>query len=614
MFKSIKIVPIPKVFQLEDGYFILPEKVTISFKDFVKDLNMLRVIKAFGKYKPSFKVQNDLSCVNFIKTDILESAYEIKVSQDGIFVYASDARGMFYAIQTLKQITFENKVKCCYINDYPDLKLRGVMLDISRSKVPKVETLKEVFDLLAFLKFNHVELYVEGFSYEYKSFPNVLKDKNYLSVDEYKLLEAYAFENFLDFVPNQNGFGHMQDWLDLEEYHNLAECEEGFTIWGAWRKSSTLNPLDEKSIEHVKQMYKDMLPNTKSKYFNMNFDEPYELGHGKSKEKTEETSVCDVYIDYLHKLSSVVKDYGKTPLIWGDVVIKHPDAIKKIDPDIILVDWGYTKTYPFEPHAKMLDEQKRKFVLAGGTSTWGVVTCRYEDMYRSIKNSCENAIKYNGLGTLTTDWGDIGHLQYLPNSYLGFIHASLFNWNSNVSEEEHNEIFEYALEKLVGQKEKEALLSLSKYTELEGEYRDYGSRLFYHILWAEHAQNNENPLEFFLTKMKSNYLSEESVNKISDLLNEVYNKLFKLESLVARELLNSVSLLKTLLEINKKLQRQCNDFRSEIKALEDYEATHLALWTTRNKEAGFKFSINRIKWLKQILVQIEMKGDKNEKN
>ena len=70
MFKSIKIVPVPKVLKLEDGYFILPEIVTISFKNFVKDLNMLRVIKAFSKYLPSFKVQNDLSCVNFIITSV----------------------------------------------------------------------------------------------------------------------------------------------------------------------------------------------------------------------------------------------------------------------------------------------------------------------------------------------------------------------------------------------------------------------------------------------------------------------------------------------------------------------------------------------------------------
>lgn len=612
MFKSIRIVPVPKVFKLEDGYFSLPLVTTISFKNFVKDLNILRVIKAISKWIPSFKIVNSSSCVNFIKSDMLEEAYEIKVSKAGIDVLASTPKGCFYAIQTLKQLIVDGKVPCCFIKDFPDLKVRGAMLDISRSKVPTVETLKNVFDILANLKFNHVELYVEGFSYEYKSFPNVLVDKNYLTQDEYKVLEAYAFENFLDFVPNQNGFGHMGDWLALDEYKHLAECEEGFTIWGAWRKTTTLNPLDESSIKHVEKMYGDMLPYTKSKYFNMNFDEPYELGHGKSKVKTDLSTVEDVYIEYMHKLAKVVRSYNKIPMIWGDVVIKHPDAISKIDDDIILIDWGYTKTYPFEPHAKMLNEQKRKFMLAGGTSTWGVITCRYQDMYESIKNSCINAYKYGGLGTLTTDWGDIGHLQYLPNTYLGLIHASLFNWNQSISDEEHDIAFNYYLEKLVGSVIKDVLLKLSKYTELEGDYRDYGSRLFYHILWAEHAQNNSSPVEFFDTKMKYNFLSEESTKKLLDLFNEVYDQLINLESLEAKELLNSVNLLKTLLEINKKLQSNNSNFEEEIKALEDFEAHHLVLWNARNKETGFKFSINRIKWLKQILVQKIKKGDKNE--
>ena len=51
------------------------------------------------------------------------------------------------------------------IDDYPDLKLRGVMLDISRSKVPTLSTLKKLVDKFATLKLNHLELYVEGFSF-----------------------------------------------------------------------------------------------------------------------------------------------------------------------------------------------------------------------------------------------------------------------------------------------------------------------------------------------------------------------------------------------------------------------------------------------------------------
>lgn len=604
-----RIVPKPKLFDLKVGYFNLPKCVNISFKNASLLTDTYKLFKHLRNIFTDFKVVEDKSIISFIKIDLEDEAYEIVVDTDHIDIFASSTIGWFYALQSLKQIIVDGRIPCSVIKDKPNLKLRGVMLDISRSKVPKVETLKSLFDLFATLKYNHVELYVEGFSFEYKSFPNVLNDKNYLTLEEYLELQEYAVENFLDFVPNQNGFGHMADWLDRPEYHKLAECEEGFTIWGAFRKPSTLNPQDEQSIKHVSKMYDDMLPHTKSKYFNMNFDEPYELGHGKSKEVASQTSIEDVYIDYLHKLVKEVRKYDKTPMIWADVVIKHPEAVKKINDDIILIDWGYTKIYPFESHAKMLSECNRKFILAGGTSTWGVITCRYDDMYQSINNSAINAYKYGGLGIIVTDWGDIGHLQYLPNSYMGFIHGAICAWSG-----ENEEDMKYMLEKIVGKDVSEVLLKLSRYTELEGEYRDYGSRLFYHILWSEHSNQYEDRMKFFDEKIKSSFLSDESINKLNNLINEVEIKLSNLESknLEVEELLNSTKLLKTLLVINKKLQDASNNFEKEIKELEDFEANHLVLWNARNKEAGLKFSINRIIWLKQILIQKTTKGDNNE--
>lgn len=606
MLNSVKIIPNPKVFKLIDGYFYFPKKTTVTFRNCCKDQNVLRLLK---QIIPTFEVVEEPSIITFYKSDLKEETYEINVSSTSIDIFASSPKGWFYALQSLRQIIKNERIPCCYIQDYPDLSVRGVMLDISRSKVPKVETLKNVFDLLAFLKYNHVELYVEGFSFEYKSFKEVLKDGNYLTLDEYLELEKYAFDNFLEFVPNQNGFGHMTDWLEIPEYARFAECPDGFEIWGSWKKPSTFNPLDEDAIKHVEKMYGDMLPHTKSKYFNMNFDEPFELGHGKSKEAVLASSVEDVFIDYLHKLAKVVRSYGKTPLIWGDVVIKHPDAFDKIDEDIILIDWGYSKGYDFESHAKVLNEKNRKYILAGGTSTWGVITSRYEDMYKSISNSASAAKSHNGLGIIVTDWGDIGHLQYLPNSYIGFIHGAISSWSS-----ENEEDVIYMLEQIVGKDIADILLKLSRYTELEGPYRDYGSRLFYHILWSEHAQKYKDPMSFFNQKLQYNLLDEESIQKLSDLFKDVKTQLLKLESekLEVRELLNSVSLLETLLEINKKLRLTEVDFIEEIKALEEYEVQHLALWNERNKEAGFKFSINRIKWLKQILVQKSKKGDKHE--
>ena len=49
----------------------------------------------------------------------------------------------------------------CRIEDWPDFAARGVMLDISRDKVPTLATLTGLVDLLAGWKINQLQLYTE---------------------------------------------------------------------------------------------------------------------------------------------------------------------------------------------------------------------------------------------------------------------------------------------------------------------------------------------------------------------------------------------------------------------------------------------------------------------
>ena len=49
--------------------------------------------------------------------------------------------------------------------------------------------------------------------------------------------------------------------------------------------------------------------------------------------------IGNVYIDYVLKAYEIIKQYQKTPLIWGDVLIKHPDLLGRLPKDMIFVDW-----------------------------------------------------------------------------------------------------------------------------------------------------------------------------------------------------------------------------------------------------------------------------------
>lgn len=547
------------------------------------------------------EIRQDLSIEN-------EEEYHLIIQEDRIQIISKTEKAAFYGLVTLKQLQSEQIIETQEIKDKPDLEVRGLMLDISRAKVLNVSSIKKIIDLMAELKYNHLELYVEGFSYEYKNIKEALADKNYLTQEEYLEVEKYAIEKYIDFVPNQNGFGHMSDWLALDKFKELAECPDGFEIWGSKRPPSTLDPTNPKSFELVKQMYEEMIPFTKSKYFNMNFDEPYELGHGKSKQECLKTSTEDVYIEYLEKLANVVRKYNKTPMIWGDVLVKHPDKISKLSKDIVFIDWGYNKAYDFVNHAKMLEELKVKYLLAPGTSTWSSITGRFIDMKETIENSTCSSKKYYGLGILLTDWGDMGHLQYLPSSYLGFIYGAMLSWSSGTIEDAEK----YLAIILNDETLAKVIVELSHYHELEGEYRDYGTRLFASIMWAEHGRRQDDKVNFFLNRMKSNIISYEAVQKLHDLFIQEKNKLQNAkECLEKDEIKNAILLLETLLDINERLHSYLDNclvnFDEPIKNLEKYLENHKKLWLARNIKEGYAFSANRINWLIEMLMCLDRK-------
>lgn len=565
----------------------------------------------FRHYKDMILADDSSPTILEIKQDLSvenEEEYHLIIKENRIQIISKTEKAAFYGLITLKQLQSEQIIETQEIKDKPDLKVRGLMLDISRAKVLNVSSIKKIIDLIAELKYNHLELYVEGFSYEYKNIKEALADKNYLTQEEYLEVEKYAIEKYIDFVPNQNGFGHMSDWLALDKFKELAECPDGFEIWGSKRPPSTLDPTNPKSFELVKQMYEEMIPFTKSKYFNMNFDEPYELGHGKSKQECLKTSTEDVYIEYLEKLANVVRKYNKTPMIWGDVLVKHPDKISKLSKDIVFIDWGYNKAYDFVNHAKMLEELKVKYLLAPGTSTWSSITGRFIDMKETIENSTCSSKKYHGLGILLTDWGDMGHLQYLPSSYLGFIYGAMLSWSSGTIEDAEK----YLAIILNDETLAKVIVELSHYHEFEGEYRDYGTRLFASIMWAEHGRRQDDKVNFFLNRMKSNIISYEAVQKLHDLFIQEKNKLQNAkECLEKDEIKNAILLLETLLDINERLHSYLDNcivnFDEPIKNLEKYLENHKKLWLARNIKEGYAFSANRINWLIEMLMCLDRK-------
>lgn len=555
------------------------------------------------------KSDHNTATLMFIpEATLKEEEYRITVSETKVTINYQDYHGALYAIVTLIQLMKEMPLSCQTIHDYPDLKIRGVMIDISRDKIPTLTTLKQIVTNLMMLKINHLQLYVEGQSIEYPSFKEYQTEETPFLLEEYEALEAYAKMRGIDLVGNMNSFGHMTSWLQIDDFHELSECPDGFVQWGFPFPASTLNPLDQRSLNFVKKLYADFIPHTKSRYFNINCDEPFELGRGKSKEACEESSVETVYLAFVNQLITRIKQYQKQPMMWGDVLINHPDAADKLPKDTVFIDWGYDRSYDFASHAKQLKTTGLPFILAPGTSTWNSFTGRFQDMYLTTKNACINAKKYDGLGVITTDWGDNGHLQYFAWSYEGIAYLAQSSWSDEYDDLNNlHEFLNYFVFNDETNSLSQAMKELSTYNDLETNYVYNGTTLFQILQYVDPTER----FPFELRKsthaemLRHNALSLSSIQSLNQLINKFHEAIheLKISSLLYNELIQTENFMRLGILVNVYINYpETVDKQDIILLLDKVIETHQKLWMLRNKNGGLSRSLSRLNVLKEFIV------------
>ena len=366
--------------------------------------------------------------------------YELTITPEGLHIEASQPAGAFYAGATLIQLLaqYRRDLPGLHIVDWPDFLNRGVMLDISRDKVPTMETLYRLVDMLALWKVNQLQLYTEH-TFAYRNHPEVWASASPITGEEILALDAYCRERFVELVPNQNSFGHMKRWLSHSRYRHLAEVEEGWleTPWAGTKVEApfSLCPIDERSIELVRSLYDELLPHFSSRQFNVGCDETFDIGQGRSRTAVKEKGAGRVYLDFLLNIYREVQAQGRTMQFWGDIIIHHPDLVPELPKDVIAMEWGYEANHPFAKNGAVFAQSGAPFYVCPGTSSWNTIAGRTANAMDNLLNAAENGLHHGAIGFLNTDWGDNGHWQPLPVSYLGFAYGAAVSWACDANRE-----------------------------------------------------------------------------------------------------------------------------------------------------------------------------------
>jgi hypothetical protein len=358
-------------------------------------------------------------------------AYALTIRESGIQIHYREEAGLRAALATLRQLLreFHRRLPCLTIRDYPDFARRGVMLDISRGRVPKLETLLHLVDLLAGFKINEFQLYTEH-AFAYRHYRPVWNGWGPLTGREIERLDARCRALGIDLVPNQNSFGHLRYWLEFPPLKKLAEVSEPYeSADGTFlRYPTTLAPNHPGTLPFLRELYDELLPHFSSAHFNVGCDETWDLGRGQSRAICERKGKGRVYLEFLKKIHREVSTRNRRMQFWGDIILHYPELITDLPKDVIALNWGYEKDHPFDREARTFAHSKLPFYVCPGTSTWMSLIGRHDTAQVNLRRAAEAGLKHGALGYLNTDWGDGGHPQPLAVSYLPYVVGASVSW------------------------------------------------------------------------------------------------------------------------------------------------------------------------------------------
>lgn len=254
---------------------------------------------------------------------------------------ANDAAGLFYGIQTLRQYLAMPAHPAVEITDWPELALRSDYLDM-RGIYPKFENLLRYVEEMAAYKLNTLVI-----EYEDK-LPRARKDlchpTDALTPEQHRRLLEVARENFIDIIPLQQSFGHLEYVLKLPEYQHLREIPEA---------PGEMCPLREGAYELAASLLEETARlHPDSRYLHLGCDEVWSLGQS-DECKASGKSRGRIAIEYINRLAEKVVSLGKIPIVWHDMMADvwrggemgeagNYDDLARLNKNLVVAIWLYS--------------------------------------------------------------------------------------------------------------------------------------------------------------------------------------------------------------------------------------------------------------------------------
>jgi len=300
----------------------------------------------------------------------------------------------------------------------------GVMLDVSRNGVFRVERIEELFLQFALAGIDSVQLYMED-SYLLPGEPYFGYGRGAYSESELRQIDDRGHAFGIEVVPCIQTLGHLEQILQWPAYHNLQDVR-GVLMVGL----EETHRLIAKMLDVVSACFR-------TRRIHVGMDEAHGVGSGNYLRENGFRRPFDVLNEHLAVVTRLCEDRGLEPMMWSDMFFRigskthdyyDPQAvipeevIARVPKGVELVYWDYyhadVRFYEdwIDRHRAMGKEP----IYAAGGWTWGRFWAYWPRLQETIGAGMEAARRKGLKESFVTFWGDDG-CECHPFSMLGAI-------------------------------------------------------------------------------------------------------------------------------------------------------------------------------------------------
>jgi len=357
--------------------------------------------------------------------EMAAEGYALAIGEKRAVVIAESAAGIFYGVQTLKQLLplagEKAEIPAGTIRDWPAMKYRAIDDDLSRGPFPTLEFQKHQVRVFAAFKANIYSPYFEH-TLQYPNEPLAGPPGSSMSPADVAELVKYAAQYHVMILPEQEAFGHLHHVLKYDLYRDVVETPHGHVL--APGQPGTL-PLIEGWFGTVAKEFP-------GPFMHIGADETFDLGQGRTKEAVDKQGYGPVYVEFLTQIHDALAPLHKRLLFWGDIGGDDPKAVAGLPKDMIAVPWNYWDTKGFDRVLEPFAKAGIETWVAPGDANWSLVYPNASTAFGNIQGFIRDGQRLGSTGAMTTVWNDDGEGLFNLDWY-GVLFGAVAAWQPGES-------------------------------------------------------------------------------------------------------------------------------------------------------------------------------------